>query len=118
MPDIPVDPSQPVSNRQSVLTSGRTPAGHRVLHAIVPEPVFWHVKAMAFKSRLPFKVYLARFLAEAKEYASSVSVDPSPRHALGEEPTHAPLVPSVGRATVPAEDDDRDSANPTKEIST
>jgi hypothetical protein len=46
-------------------TKRQTPAGHRVLHVVVPEPVFWHVKAMALKSQLPLKLYLARFLAEA-----------------------------------------------------
>ncbi len=44
---------------------GRTPPGYRVLHVIVPEPIFNHVKAQAYLSGMRFPEYVARFLKEA-----------------------------------------------------
>ena len=48
--------------------SGRTPPGYRVLHVIVPEQTFNHVKAQAYLSGLRFPEYIARFLEEAWPY--------------------------------------------------
>ena len=45
--------------------NGRTPLGYRVLHVIVPETVFNHVKAQAYLSGMRFSEYVARFLKEA-----------------------------------------------------
>lgn len=48
--------------------NGRTPPGYRVLHVIVPEPIFNHVKAQAYLSGMRFPEYVARFLEEAWPY--------------------------------------------------
>lgn len=48
--------------------SGRTPQGYRVLHVIVPEPIFNHVKAQAYLSGMRFPEYVARFLEEGWPY--------------------------------------------------
>lgn len=48
---------------------GRTPPGYRVLHVIVPEPIFNHVKAQAYLSGMRFPEYVARFLKEAWPFA-------------------------------------------------
>ncbi len=48
--------------------TGRTPPGYRVLHVIVPEPIFYHVKAQAYLSGMRFPEYVARFLEEAWPY--------------------------------------------------
>ena len=47
---------------------GRTPPGYRVLHVIVPEPIFNHVKAQAYLSGMRFPEYVARYLEEASPY--------------------------------------------------
>jgi hypothetical protein len=39
-----------------------------VLNVPLPEAVYWHARTVAVQSRLPFKCYLARFLAEARPY--------------------------------------------------
>lgn len=46
----------------------QTPAGHRVIHVIVPEATFVHVHKMALESGLRFSHYLNRFLTEAFPY--------------------------------------------------
>lgn len=46
-------------------SAGGTPPGYRVLHVIVPEPVFNHAKAQAYLSGMRFPEYVARFLKEA-----------------------------------------------------
>ncbi len=57
---------QTLSPRRSA--NGRTPPGYRVLHVIVPEQIFNHVKAQAYISGLRFPEYVARFLEEAWPY--------------------------------------------------
>lgn len=42
----------------------RTPPGHRVLHVVVPEKTFNHVKAQAYLSDMPFPQYIALSLAD------------------------------------------------------
>ena len=44
------------------------PDGHRVLHVIVPDRVFNHVKAQAALSGMPFKTYMEHYLLEAFPY--------------------------------------------------
>jgi hypothetical protein len=51
--------------------NGRTPPGYRVLHVIVPEPIFNHVKAQAYLSGMRFPEYVARILKEAWPYTES-----------------------------------------------
>jgi len=53
----------PANHRQA-----SRPPGYRVLHVLVPERTFNHVKAQAFLSGLRFPVYVARFLNEARPY--------------------------------------------------
>ena len=65
----PVPRHQALSPRRSA--NGRTPPGYRVLHVIVPEPVFNHAKAQAYLSGLRFPEYVARFLTEACPYQES-----------------------------------------------
>lgn len=48
----------------------------RTVHVPVPAWVYWHVRAMALQSRLPFKVYMGRFLAEARAYPPESSGTP------------------------------------------
>lgn len=48
--------------------NGRTPLGYRVLHVIVPERIFNHVKAQAYLSGLRFPEYVAKFLEKAWPY--------------------------------------------------
>ena len=45
-----------------------TVPSHRVLHAVIPERIFNHVKAQAALSGMAFKEYLERFLLEAVPY--------------------------------------------------
>ena len=45
--------------------AGRTPSGYRVLHVIVPEAIFNHVKAQAYLSGMRFPEYVAGFLKDA-----------------------------------------------------
>ena len=73
MSDIqsPVKEHQALSPRRSA--NGRTPPGYRVLHVIVPEQIFNHVKAQAYLSGLRFPDYLARFLNEAWPYNDNCS---------------------------------------------
>lgn len=73
MSDIqsPVPEHQALSPRRSA--NGRTPPGYRVLHVIVPEQIFNHVKAQAYLSGLRFPDYVARFLEEAWPYNDSRS---------------------------------------------
>ena len=52
-------------------TTSPDPAKTRVLHAIVPESVHWHVRAMASQSKLPVKTYLAKILAVAGPFEST-----------------------------------------------
>ena len=47
---------------------GRTPPGCKVLHVIVPESIFNHVKAQAYLSGMRFPEYVARYLEEACPY--------------------------------------------------
>ena len=54
----------------------RLPPGHRVLHVIVPERVFNHVKAQAALSGMPFKTYMEHFLQEAFPYDGSQPARP------------------------------------------
>ena len=54
-PEERADPAGPAPNGTKM----------RALNVPVPEEVYWHVRAMALRSRLPFKKYMARFLAEA-----------------------------------------------------
>lgn len=42
----------------------RTPPGHRVLHVVLPEKTFNHVKAQAYLSDMPFPQYVALSLAD------------------------------------------------------
>lgn len=80
MSDIqsPVQEHLALSPRRSA--KGRTPPGYRVLHVIVPESIFNHVKAQSYLSGLRFPEYVARFLEEAWPYNDSRSpsdqVDP------------------------------------------
>lgn len=48
----------------------RTVTGQRVLHALLPEAVFNHVKAQAALSGMAFKEYLERYLREAAPYTA------------------------------------------------
>ena len=48
--------------------NGRTPIGYKVLHVIVPERIFNHVKANAFISGLRFPEYVAKLLEETCLY--------------------------------------------------
>ena len=50
------------------LAEGNEPERHRIVHVIVPELVFNHVKAQAALSGMPFKTYMQRFLQEAHPY--------------------------------------------------
>jgi hypothetical protein len=71
MSDIqsPVPEHQALSPRRSA--NGRTPPGYRVLHVIVPEQIFNHVKAQAYLSGLRFPDYVAHFLEEAWPYQNN-----------------------------------------------
>ena len=73
MPDIqsPVQEHQALSPPRSA--NGRTPSGYRVLHVIVPESIFNHVKIQSLLSGLRFPEYVARFLEEALPYNDSRS---------------------------------------------
>ena len=73
MSDIqsPVQEHLALSPRRS--PKGRTPPGYRVLHVIVPESIFNHVKAQSYLSGLRFPEYVARFLEEAWPYNDSRS---------------------------------------------
>jgi len=53
----------------------QTPAGHRVIHVIVPEATFVHVHKMALESGLRFSHYLNRFLNEAFPYSPEPRVE-------------------------------------------
>lgn len=55
--------------------NGRTPPGHRVLHVIVPEPIFNHVKAQAYLSGLRFPEYVAHVLKNAAPYTAPALTD-------------------------------------------
>lgn len=50
------------------IANARTPPGYRVLHVLVPDSVFNHVKAQAYLSGMRFPEYIARFLEEAWPY--------------------------------------------------
>lgn len=67
----PVQEHMALSPRRSA--NGRTPPGYRVLHVIVPEQVFNHVKVQSLLSGLRFPDYVARFLQEAWPYQDSRS---------------------------------------------
>lgn len=67
--ECPVPEHPALSPRRSA--KGRTPSGYRVLHVIVPEQIFNHVKAQAYLSGLRFPEYVARFLEEAWPYKES-----------------------------------------------
>ena len=69
--ECPVPDHLALSPRRSA--KGRTPSGYRVLHVIVPEQIFNHVKAQAYLSGLRFPEYVARFLEEAWPYKESRS---------------------------------------------
>lgn len=73
--------------------NGRTPAGYRVLHVIVPEPIFNHVKAQAYLSGMRFPEYVARFLEEAWPYK-----DARTPQAAADPPAPMAVTPSEGRA--------------------
>lgn len=66
MQDLECPEHPALSPRRSA--KGRTPSGYRVLHVIVPEQIFNHVKAQAYLSGLRFPEYVARFLEEAWPY--------------------------------------------------
>lgn len=70
------------SSRERV-AKRRTPAGYRVLHVIVPEQAFNHVKAQSFLSGMRFPEYLTRLLKEAGPY-------PGPASPLGNEHSPSP----------------------------
>ena len=73
MPEIqsPVQEHQALSPPRSA--NGRTPSGYRVLHVIVPESIFNHVKIQSLLSGLRFPEYVARFLEEAWPFNDSRS---------------------------------------------
>lgn len=48
-----------------------TPAGFRVLHVLVPEQVFNHVKAQAYLSNLRFPDYITRLLQSGQPVVRS-----------------------------------------------
>ncbi len=62
----------PSTNGNSVpvnkTANGTIRDGFRVLHVIVPEKTFNHVKAQAYLSNMRFPDYLTRYLAEAQRY--------------------------------------------------
>ena len=64
--ESPVPEHLAMSPRRSA--NGRTPPGYRVLHVIVPEQTFNHVKAQSYLSGMRFPEYVARFLEEAWPY--------------------------------------------------
>lgn len=72
--------------------NGRTPPGYRVLHVIVPEPIFNHVKAQAYLSGMRFPEYVARFLEEAWPYKDTRT----PQGAVA-PPAPMEVTPSDGR---------------------
>ncbi len=45
----------------------------RILNAPIPEPVYWLLRQNALASRLSFKAYLARCLADTKPYPPQAS---------------------------------------------
>ncbi len=51
-------------------TKHRTPAGHRVIHLVVPESTFVHVHKQALESGMRFSQYMNKFLLEAFPYSS------------------------------------------------
>lgn len=61
----------------------RTPPGHRVIHAVVPEAIFVHVHKMALESGMRFTHYLVRFLEDAWPYST---------HQPTTESNHSPCV--------------------------
>lgn len=81
---VPVQTPSALSPRRSA--NGRTPPGYRVLHVIVPEQTFNHVKAQAYLSGMRFPEYIARFLEEAWPYtdahAPQKTVDPQAPKAV------------------------------------
>ena len=89
------DIQSPVPEHQALspqrLANGRTPPGYRVLHVIVPEQIFNHVKAQAYLSGLRFPDYVARFLEEAWPYQNNRS----PQHQISPQaPTPVNAAPS------------------------
>ena len=70
---VPESDSRPAHDQRH---ETRLPPGHRVLHVIVPEHVFNHVKAQAALSGMPFKTYMEHFLQEAFPYGSSPPTRP------------------------------------------
>ncbi len=40
----------------------------RILNAPIPEPIYWRLRDNALASRLSFRAYLAKYLAESKAY--------------------------------------------------
>jgi hypothetical protein len=77
------DPQQPEGRPQE--REDRLPAGYRVLHVIVPERVFNHVKAQAALSGMPFKTYMEHFLQDAVPYPPGPS--PGPPNGMPSAPT-------------------------------
>lgn len=73
--------SEETASSRERVAKRRTPAGYRVLHVIVPEQAFNHVKAQSFLSGMRFPEYLTRLLKEAGPY-------PGPASPLGNE--HSP----------------------------
>ena len=65
----PVPQHEALSPRRSA--NGRTPPGYRVLHVILPEPIFNDLKANAYLSGVRFPEYVARVLREAWPYQES-----------------------------------------------
>lgn len=78
--ESPVPEHLAISPRRSA--NGRTPPGYRVLHVIVPEQTFNHVKAQSYLSGMRFPEYVARLLNEAWPYNDS-------RLPSGQDDAHA-----------------------------
>lgn len=60
-------PEHRISSPPRKATNHR-PAGYRIVHVAVPEPVFNHAKAQAYLSGLRFPEYVASVLRDGKPY--------------------------------------------------
>ena len=78
MTTIPEDSIHPEPPQERPASSP-APDGHRVLHVVVPDRVFNHVKAQAALSGMPFRTYMEHFLMEASPY--NAPDPPAPRPA-------------------------------------
>lgn len=69
MSENPIPEHHAISPRRSA--NGRTPPGYRVLHVIVPEMTFNHLKAQSYLLGMRFPEYVVRHLEGALPHQMS-----------------------------------------------